>query len=206
MLWNLDVSKGDNPDDTQSKVQRVLNCQNKIIMTNQLKAQTGTNNKPKVVKSGKSFEKIKATGMIVGINSDHNIREITRDFWFVSGLIMKSSNQTSTYQVFKDVDTCATVHVSAPIVFINNIAGCKLRRHEDGTIEAFYPKYGSIFSEPNTSHVTLQADSIDNLNVLISLHRYANFRSTVIKQTTETEECIRIEYKKVNFKKQYPYV
>ena len=175
-------------------------------MDNFISAQTGNDNKPKVAKSGKSFEKIKATGMIVAINSDHNIREINRDFWFVSGLIMKSSNQTSTYHVFKDVDTCATVHVSAPIVFINNIAGCKLRRHEDGTIEAFYPKYGSIFSKPNTPHVKFKADSFDKLHGLISLHRYANFRSTTIKKTTEANFSIRLEFKKVNFKKQYLFV
>jgi hypothetical protein len=201
------VSKGDNPDDTQSKVQRVLFSQKEIFVMKILKsALMGINNKPKVAKSGKSFEKIKATGMIVEINSDHEVCEIHRNYWYIEGHYLQLSRQTKTYHVYKEGDTYTTVHHSGPLVFINNIGGCKLRRHEDGTIEAFYPKYGSIFSEPNTSHVTLKADSLDKLHGLACLHRYANFRSTVIKQTTETDDCIRIEYKKVNFMKQYPYV
>ena len=175
-------------------------------MTPSINALKGTNNKPKVAKSGKSFEKIKATGMIVEINSDHEVCEIHRNYWYVAGRYLKLGRQTKSYHVYKEGDTYTTVHHSRSLVFINNICGCKLRRYVDGTIEAYYPEYGSIISEPNTSQVTLKADSLENLNMIISLHRFANFRSTAIKQTTETEDCVQIEYKKVNFKKQYQYV
>lgn len=172
-------------------------------MDNFISAQTGNDNKPKVAKSGKSFETIKVSGKILVISSDHNLRRVNKNHWYLVGLILQSSRQTRTYHVYKDGDTFSTIHDSAPRVFISNIFGCKLRRHVDGTIEAFYPEYGSIFSQPNMSHVTLKADSFDKLLDLICMHRYTNFRGMKIKQTTETEDSIRLEFKKANFMKEH---
>ena len=168
-----------------------------------------SNNKSEVVKSGKRFKIIKSRGLIVEINPDNMISETRSNWWYWAGKFWKSKRQTRTYRVYKDGDNFTTVHHSKMRVFINIGGGCKFRQHTDGTLELFYPHYGSIFSEPNTLYLKFKSDSLEKLQGLLSLHRYANFRKTDVKNIKVIDGVTYLEYPKNDFKKnddQYPLI
>jgi hypothetical protein len=165
-----------------------------------------SNNKSEVVKSGKKFKTVRIGGMIASINRDKGFFPINRFTWEFSGKICHAHRQTSTYKVFKDGNKFWTRHYSSMPIFINNLLGCKFREYSDGTFEAFYPEIGKISYQ--REYTLLESDSIDDLLCLISLHRYANFRKTFVKNIKEKDGVTYLEYPTLDFKNddQYPFI
>jgi hypothetical protein len=163
-------------------------------MTHSINALKGTNNKPKVAKSGKAIENVKLDSMFALVLPVTGVHPVSLDGWLLLGELYRPSRQTRSYLVFENGVKFWTVHESKLPVNLWNSIDCEIELDQFNHFEATYHDLGKI-STLGTQAVILVSDSLDGLEILIGMHRLANHKSPNLKRIVECDGHIKMEFK-----------
>lgn len=163
-------------------------------MENLKTAQTGINNKPKVVKSGNAVENVKLDSMFAIVLPAAGVHPVSLDAWLLLEELYRPSRQTRSYLVFENGGKFWSVHESKLPVNLWNSEDCEIELDHFNHFVATYHELGKI-STLGTHAVILVSDSLDGLEELIRIHRLANHRSPHLKRIVECDGYIKMEFK-----------